>query len=476
MKRYLSLVILLLLLTVPSLAFPGGINLVFIGGGESGYSCTGSLDWGGGDIIESFEYGADDFCSNDWVIDDSGASGNHINTYSTAWSKHLSHSVEIEVNNNNNCNTDGDPACNIGGVLNSDQTDRYFHWWYKAPDVPTDAYSGYIGHINDSDTSNSVCDIHLRDESGVQKLSFDMTSSPSEYFTLTAGNVYYIALRGRRNTANGCELRVWTDTPTQLQTNSSNYILYEDGADYAVRAIYFEDTSNSTTSCYYYVDEVTVSTALIEPPGEAPPSGTPVYESYQYAKGDSTGCTVTKPSGTSSGDLLVAMVASDDGRTHSSDSSEFTVIQQDIHGSSASLSVWYQVAGGSEPSNYSWTFSAAADYVCAIARVTGAAGSPLDVSGKDEAESSTATAPSVTTNQDNSLVFVAISQDTAGVQSVSSWPSVDTQILEEQQDTSAGVLAAFGVFEQASAGATAAKAFSMSSSDNWVSVTAAFKP
>lgn len=116
---------------------------------------------------------------------------------------------------------------------------------------------------------------------------------------------------------------------------------------------------------------------------------------------------ITKPSGTASGDLLFAAIASDDFNISSAPSG-WTLIRNTLSSYANRLLTYYKVAGGSEPADYTWTFSASTDLTGAVLAYTGLTSTPLDVENVQENASSTSvTAPSITvTNNDSLLIFV----------------------------------------------------------------------
>lgn len=109
------------------------------------------------------------------------------------------------------------------------------------------------------------------------------------------------------------------------------------------------------------------------------------YQSTQTASIDSTSLTVTKPTSTADGDLLVASFwYKDTGRTITPPSG-WTL--QESGGTNQTGTVYTKVAGGSEPADYTWSVSGAAVVLHgSITRVTGhSATAPINATTSDEA-------------------------------------------------------------------------------------------
>lgn len=110
--------------------------------------------------------------------------------------------------------------------------------------------------------------------------------------------------------------------------------------------------------------------------------------------------TLTKPTGTTQGMLMVASVASESNKTASL--SGWTSVGH-ASNSQIGLDILYKVAGASEPSSYTFAMSGSTKSAGGIVTIRGAStSSPIDVIG---AASSTATAPSITTGVANTLLL-----------------------------------------------------------------------
>ena len=132
----------------------------------------------------------------------------------------------------------------------------------------------------------------------------------------------------------------------------------------------------------------------------------PAYANAESVAGawGTTTIAINKPSGTASGDLLVAsIIGNSNGFATITPPSGWTTLRV-LSGDSFSISGhYYKVAGGSEPSNYSWT--GGTSYIGGVIhRVTGAADPPIDVSEYSEGGFTDWTLPALTTSVNDTLV------------------------------------------------------------------------
>lgn len=192
----------------------------------------------------------------------------------------------------------------------------------------------------------------------------------------------------------------------------------------------------------------------------------------------STTLTITKPTGTASGDLLFAAChyyGFDAGPTppsgwasidYASETSPKILAGHRLH-------VFYKVAGGSEPSDYSWT---GVDYdIGAITCYSGADATPLDVYiAQYNGTSSSMTAASITTTVDDALVIFAGAALNASTSITATAPSGFTERVDYTGEAWRYVYIADKT--QASAGATGTATATLSGSyANWGALVS-FKP
>ncbi|MCA1832871.1 MAG: DNRLRE domain-containing protein [Actinobacteria bacterium] len=139
-----------------------------------------------------------------------------------------------------------------------------------------------------------------------------------------------------------------------------------------------------------------------------PPTGTITARSWTAGHNDATttSVVVTKPTGTASGDVLIAGIATRGTPTVTAPTG-WTLIRTRETGSSWTLQSYYHVAGSSEPTSYTWTLSVAKAAAGTVTAYTGVdTTSPIDVTSGhlDNTAATSITATGVTTTAGNDLV------------------------------------------------------------------------
>lgn len=187
------------------------------------------------------------------------------------------------------------------------------------------------------------------------------------------------------------------------------------------------------------------------------------------------------PAGTSAGDLLIAAFAIDGGPTPAADPA-WNVISFTNNASEVQLAVWWKIASASEPSSYDFTFSTADQMYGWMMRFTGHnPSSPIDsyaVFGVGEPISTYPTSPEVTTTVDGCMILRlggfdggSINVDDAGIANHTTI-SMDSNTTGTSGVTSGGAAHTY----QGSAGASGTANFTLTSSEEYVSVTIAIAP
>ncbi len=189
--------------------------------------------------------------------------------------------------------------------------------------------------------------------------------------------------------------------------------------------------------------------------------------------------TIGKPSGTVSGDLLIAFIGTD-GNTEFHTSSGWARVEESntSAGNKTTCVVYFLVAGGSEPSDYTFTGGSNQTRIGTIVRISGQAASGfIDVSGIDNTgDSTTPTSPTVTTTVVDCLVFCFYSQDDE--QEGLTHPSGTTEHIDQDNGGGANPGCTIGLasYTQAAAGATGTKAWSGGGTTQWVAMQVAIAP
>lgn len=197
----------------------------------------------------------------------------------------------------------------------------------------------------------------------------------------------------------------------------------------------------------------------------------PVVATKDSNTGSSDAPTVNKPSGVASGDLLIAVLATD---VRSVDALPTDWVEIDSNG--AGGHVWayafYKVAGGSEPASYAWSLTLIDGWCLAIYRITGAedpATNAIESANASLGSGDTFDCPSVTPSDAESLVMRIAGQDT---DTIDETPAGETQEhLLDAGDVSMGVSS----FTHG-ASPTGIGTFGSDASDQWVGITFAMAP
>lgn len=201
------------------------------------------------------------------------------------------------------------------------------------------------------------------------------------------------------------------------------------------------------------------------------------------ATSTNTNLTINKPTGVVSGDVMIVNITSNNGGTPSL--SGWNSLGTGIfNGSNLRATVLYKVAGGSEPSSYTFALGTGANN--AIGTIIAFSGvdntSPIDATGTiglSAGNGGTATAPGITTNSANAAVVMLANQ--SDDKNYSNWTTTSPGNLTEiadfnfnsSQDMSVGAAWA----TKATAGATGNGIVTLQdNNDRWAALLLALKP
>ena len=148
---------------------------------------------------------------------------------------------------------------------------------------------------------------------------------------------------------------------------------------------------------------------------DAAPPVSPVFRSASYATNNATTTTlaVTRPATVVTGDLLLASIAIRGTSTITAPAG-WTLIRNDVNANNLRHATWWRFATASDPTAWTWTFSAGRLAAGAIHAYGGvAATNPIDASsGSANASSTSLTATGVTTTTANDLLVAFYSMTT----------------------------------------------------------------
>jgi hypothetical protein len=189
-----------------------------------------------------------------------------------------------------------------------------------------------------------------------------------------------------------------------------------------------------------------------------------------------TTITIAKPSGTASGDVLIAGISFETGTDETSITvpSGWTLVHRVDNSKDAGLAVYRTVAGGSEPASYAWTFAQSRSLSGGIMAFTGVDNTtPIDVeSGQATAQNTTHATPTVTTTQANTVLVTHFAMP----QNATWTPPTGMTEQYDVPETSRGDSLEGDTMTQAAAGATGAKTATASTSDLGVTHILALRP
>lgn len=137
----------------------------------------------------------------------------------------------------------------------------------------------------------------------------------------------------------------------------------------------------------------------------------PVIEAVSTANSSGT---VTKPTGTTSGELLVAFYGHDSVGRIDTIPSGFKLVGGWLGDGGTTLSIWAKTAGGSEPASYTWDNENVEEDHITMFRISGAGGIVPMVRGRgSDADTTTITWRSVTTDTADCLILAGCQVDDA---------------------------------------------------------------
>ncbi len=198
--------------------------------------------------------------------------------------------------------------------------------------------------------------------------------------------------------------------------------------------------------------------------------------------GQGASITITKPTNTAKGDVLIASIAVRPNTVTITAPTGWTLVnrQDNAGGSVNSLAVYSKVATATEPASYTWSFSANTGNEGGIMAFSGVDNTtPIDVSAGSitAAATTTFTAPSVTTTVTNTMIVTAHEYSSSD-----RWTAL-TGLTEVYDVASLAVPDALGISllgsykAQAAAGATGTfSATAASNADTGAGITVALKP
>src|SRR4051794_9602509 len=202
-----------------------------------------------------------------------------------------------------------------------------------------------------------------------------------------------------------------------------------------------------------------------------PPPG--IIRQTQATRADTTAdnhLTITKPAGTSSGDLLVSCFSLD-GSTVKSAPSGWTAIAAVTNVARPRVYGYYRIAGASEPASYRWTTNASVASSGGIVRYSGASGLDAPAVKGSGLSGTTATVPGVTTVTSNAMVVGCMGLGLSATAAQITGPASMSQVWDLT-----GTQNEFDDARQATPGPTGTRTWTFTHARDWAGWVAALRP
>jgi len=348
----------------------------------------------------------------------------------------------------------------------------------------------------DGDTSASLAppggegwtEIYINDYIGEVTLGAwwklaDASESASHQFTWTGGQQAYGWMMHFTGHNQSDPINVWASAGQSSSTPTSPAVTTTVNNAMILRLGAFDD-DDVTTTPEPGNPGLSGHTAITMDESGTASAGQVTYEGFQDTQRGSgtTSITISKPTGTSEGDLLIAAVVTD-GDTSSSLSPPggqgWAGVVYD-QWSFVTLGSWMKQASASEPSSHTFTWSGSQEAYGWIMRFTGHnPASPIDVYAVDGGSSSTPDCPSVTTTVANTMILRigGFDDDSIWTGAGNTGLSGHTGITMEQSSNGNGTCSGgAGYVQQVSIGASGIEDFGLQSNEVYRTMTIAIAP
>ena len=194
-----------------------------------------------------------------------------------------------------------------------------------------------------------------------------------------------------------------------------------------------------------------------------------VFESVKTkSQAASTSTTITKPTGTVQDDLLVAHISVEGGDPTFATPSGWTQLFNGTGGGDVGVAVYWRLAGGSEPANYTFTWTDSENSEAAMVRYSNVdTTTPIDAWASASGDDDMPLAPTVTTTTANTTVIRLFGSDD------NETVTNPTGTTSRYDVSGLGVTTTAADDTQPTAGATGTAQFDIGSNEKWVAATIA---
>ena len=198
--------------------------------------------------------------------------------------------------------------------------------------------------------------------------------------------------------------------------------------------------------------------------------GTPVFKNATTAVGESSTITVDTPSGTEAGDVLVAALMLEGGKSIDVDMpTGWIKIRRANKHTFIGIATYYRIAGESEPASYSFPLDEPTEWAASISRISGVdLDDPVEASGKKNGRRGSVIAPSITPREDDTLILAFYTNRRNATYTPHTATSEHYDAPNNSEGLPSNMLA---TFKQATAGATGDKSATPTRSDRrWIAL------
>lgn len=240
---------------------------------------------------------------------------------------------------------------------------------------------------------------------------------------------------------------------------------------------------NSTAAVTLLADvrafNLTALTRTIAADSLAAPPNRIAYQSFAEAKATTgTSLNVPKPSGTATGDLLIAALAVDGNTSTSFTATGWTLLSRVNGNTKVGVGVWYKLAGASEPSTYSLQWTTNHEAYGWIMRFSGVNQStPISGFITNANKSDTPNCAATSTPVDNTMVVRILGLDNNKINIDNPGVAGHTAITADRSSTNGAAASGAAAYRRVPAkGTTGTAEFTTTSSEEYVTFSVVIAP
>ena len=206
-----------------------------------------------------------------------------------------------------------------------------------------------------------------------------------------------------------------------------------------------------------------------------------IFKEYTQARlaSNGTSMNISKPGGTATGDLLIAVLVTDgEQKKAMSASGGWSLIDHGVRSKQVSMDVWWKLAAGSEPAQYTFGWAKSQEAYGWIMRFTGHdPGNPINVTANTGGKSAAPTSPSVNATVANAMILRIGGFDDDDITVGNPGLAGHTAITMNRSDSGSGTTSGgAGYLIKAATGASGTSTFALTASEEYRAVTIGIAP